>query len=453
MSKDFDLFVIGGGSGGVRAARASAAYGARVAIAEEYRYGGTCVIRGCVPKKLFVYASAYGHVSEQGSGFGWNFPAPTFDWNELVTRKDREIDRLNGIYIKLLADAGVQVFNGHARVEDAHTVTIGETQVTAETILIATGGTPFMPTLPGSELAITSNEAFHLPTFPNRVITVGGGYIAVEFAHIFRGLGAEVTLVHRGDQLLRGFDDDVRSQVKLGLERHGVELVLGCKAEALTPADGGGVRVRLSDGSDRTAQVALFATGRMPNTDIGLREIGVALGERGAVVVDEFSRTNIESIYAVGDCTDKITLTPVAIAEGQAFADSVFGGKPRPVDHDLIPSAVFCQPPAAVVGLTEAQAASQFRVAVYEAEFRPLKHTLSGSPNRSYMKLLVDADTDRVLGAHMVGEHAAEIIQCVAIAVKMHATKADFDRTTAVHPTTAEEFVLMRKPTRTLAKP
>jgi glutathione reductase (NADPH) len=448
--RDFDLFVIGGGSGGVRAARIAASHGARVAIAEEYRYGGTCVIRGCVPKKLFVYAAHYRRDLEDAVGYGWDTGAPSFDWNTLLANKDAEIDRLNKIYIQLLKKHGVEVLHGRARLRDRHTIEIGDRTVTAHTILVATGGTPFKADIPGAELAISSNEAFHLEALPKRMAVAGGGYIAVEFAHIFAGLGVEVLLVHRRHRVLRGFDIELRKAVTDGLAHAGVELHMDVVIDRIARTDGGGRRIHLTDGGELDVDVVMGAMGRVPMTaGIGLEEVGVELGPRGGVIVDDFSQSSVDNIYAVGDCTDRIQLTPVAIREGHAFADSVFGNSPRPIDHTLIPTAIFAQPAAATVGLTEEAALERGPVAIYEADFRPMKHTLSGRNERVYMKLVVDRETDRVVGCHMVADEAPEIIQAIAIAIRAGATKADFDATTALHPTTAEELVLMRTPTRT----
>ncbi|RMH44004.1 MAG: glutathione-disulfide reductase [Deltaproteobacteria bacterium] len=444
---DYDLFVIGGGSGGVRAARIAAGHGARVALAEEYRYGGTCVIRGCVPKKLFVYASHFADDFRDAEAYGWRVGATQFDWPTLVAAKDREIDRLSAIYAGLLDRAGVTRFDARARLADPHTVEVGGRRVTARIILVATGGTPWKPSVPGVEYALTSNEMFHLPSLPRTILVVGGGYIAVEFACILSGFGVAVTLMYRRDKVLRGFDDDVRDAVQDHLAARGIELRMNANIERIERLEGGRLRMHLDGGGAFERDAVLCATGRRPNTDdLGLRECGVDLGPHGAIVVDEMSRTSVPSIYAVGDVTDRINLTPVALHEGHAFADSVFGGKPRPVDHECVPSAVFSQPPVATVGLTEAQARDRYpNVHIYRSRFTPLKHTLTGrGDHKTLMKLVVDGDSDRVLGAHMVGDDAPEIIQCIAIAVKMGATKADFDRTIGIHPTSAEEWVTMR---------
>ncbi|MCG8422452.1 MAG: glutathione-disulfide reductase [Proteobacteria bacterium] len=444
---DYDLFVIGGGSGGVRAARAAGQSGARVAIAEEHRYGGTCVIRGCVPKKILVYASEYGHELSDAAAYGWNTGPVSFDWARLIANKDKEIDRLNGIYIGLLERSGVEVMNGRAVLSDPHTLDIDGNRVTARIILIATGARPLELGVPGQELAISSNEAFHLPELPERITVVGGGYIGVEFAHIFSGLGASVTLVHHRDRVLRGFDEDIRIAIMDGLDHHGIELRMNEEVGALARRADGAIDVTLKSGAEFSTDLVMSSIGRVPNTsEMGLEGAGVTLGGRGAVVVDRYSRTSVDHIYAVGDCTDRVNLTPVAIREGQAFVDTVFHDRPTAFDHSGIATAVFAQPPAGTVGLTEAEAREQFgEVDIYKSTFRPLRHTISGRGERAMMKLVVDARSDRVLGVHVVGIDAAEIIQSVAIAVTMGATKAQFDAVVAVHPTTAEELVLMKQ--------
>lgn len=444
---DYDLFVIGAGSGGVRAARMSAVYGARVAIAEESRVGGTCVIRGCIPKKLLVYASHFSEEFADAAGFGWTVPEPAFDWPTLIANKDREIDRLNGIYKKLLANAGVTLIEERATVIDAHSVEVAGRRITAETILVAVGSWPVMPREPGAEFGITSNEAFHLPELPRRIVIAGGGYIACEFAGIFNGLGSQVVQLYRGEQILRGFDEDIRAALAEETRKKGIDL----RTHTIileTEKQDAGYRLRLSDGSTLEADCILYAIGREPKTGgLGLEEAGVRLDAEGAVIVDKYSRSSVPSIYAIGDCTNRVNLTPVAIKEGAAFADTVFGNRPWAMDHDCIPSAVFSQPPVATVGLTEAEARRRFgAVDVYKSTFRPLKHTLSGRDQKTMMKLVVEREGQRVVGAHMVGADAPEIIQGIAIAVKMGATKAQFDQTVAIHPTAAEEFVLMRTP-------
>ncbi len=452
--KEVDLFVIGGGSGGVRAARIAAQHGAKVMMAEEYRFGGTCVIRGCVPKKLFVYAGRYAHDLEDMAGFGWRVSGVEFDWLTLIANKDKEIARLEGIYKRNAEGAGVETVASRAVVVDAHTVRIVSTgeEVSAKYILLATGGQPALgPAIPGAELAITSNEAFNLPRFPARILIQGAGYIGVEFACLFRALGAEVSLVYRSQGVLRGFDDEVRAHLMHEMTAAGIRLLPGLSLNAIEPElEGGGKKVSLSDGSTVEVDEVMLAIGRLPNSrNLGLEAAGVALDKVGAVVVDDQSRSSVPSIYAVGDVTNRVNLTPVAIREGHAFADTVFGNKPWTVDHSLIPTAVFSEPEIGTVGLTEEAARAAGRpVDVYKSEFRPMKATLSGRQTRMFMKLLVDGETDKVLGCHIVGEGAAEMIQLAGIALGMGATKADFDRTVAVHPTAAEELVTMRAKAR-----
>ena len=445
---EYDLFVIGAGSGGVRAARIAARYGAKVAVAEEYRVGGTCVIRGCVPKKLFVYASKFAEEFEDAIGFGWTTDKVSFDWATLVENKDKEIDRLNKAYIRNLEGAGAELILDRATVEDANTVRLASgRKVTARYILVATGATPFVPRhLPGHELAITSNEAFHLERLPSRIVIVGGGYIAVEFAGIFSGLGVETVLVCRGAQILRGFDDDIRNHLAGEMKKKGIELRTQADVSAIERS-GTGVRVTLNDGTGFGAGQIMFATGRIPNVvDLGLDKAGVELTPHYAVKVDEYSRTTVPSIYAVGDVTNRANLTPVAIREGHAFADTVFGGKDVKVDHSLVPTAVFSQPEVGTVGLTEAQARESVRaVDIYKTSFRPMKHTLSGRDERMLMKLVVDGETDRVLGCHICGPDAGEMAQLLGISLRLGAKKSDFDATMAVHPTAAEELVTMRE--------
>jgi len=447
---DVDLFVIGGGSGGVRAARVAAGYGARVMVAEEYRLGGTCVIRGCVPKKLLVYASRFRGEFEDAAGFGWTVPHVAFDWKTLIANKDREIARLEAAYGGLLDKAGVKVTKNRAALLDAHTVKLASGErVRAAHILISTGGAPnYGDPIPGIEHVISSNQAFHLDALPRRVVIQGGGYIAVEFAGIFSGLGAQVTLVYRGENILRGFDDDIRQHLRIDMEKHGVKVITGCKVAAVEPV-GGHFSAALTNGTQITADRVMFATGRAPNVaGLGLESAGVALGVNGGVAVDEYSRTAAPHIYAVGDVTNRINLTPVAIREGHAFADTVFGGKPTTVDHTNVPTAVFSDPEIGTVGLTEAQARARLAATdIYKTMFRPMKATMSGRDTTVLMKLVVDAATDRMVGCHVVGDSAAEIVQVAAIAVKMGATKADFDATMALHPTAAEELVTMRNKT------
>jgi glutathione reductase (NADPH) len=452
---DVDLFVIGGGSGGVRAARIAAEYGARVMVAEEYRLGGTCVIRGCVPKKLLVYASRFHGEFEDAAGFGWTVPQALFDWPTLIANKDKEIARLEAAYGSTLAKAGVKVVKTRAVIADPQTIELatGE-RLRCKHILIATGGTPsFGNPIPGLEHAISSNEAFHLKELPRRIVIQGGGYIAVEFAGIFAGLGSQVTLVYRGPAILRGFDDDVRQHLRVELEQRGIRVVCERTITAIEKA-GAHYSVHVSGGNHVPADQVMFATGRVPNIGkLGLEAAGVTLAKNGGIAVDEYSKTSAPSIYAVGDVTNRINLTPVAIREGHAFADSVFGGKPTKVDHTNVATAVFSEPEVGVVGLTEAEARARLpRTDIYKASFRPMKATLSGRATSVLMKLVVDGMTDRVVGCHVVGEGAAEMAQLAAVAVKMGATKADFDATVALHPTAAEELVTMRKKTASYAR-
>jgi glutathione reductase (NADPH) len=448
---DVDLFVIGGGSGGVRAARIAAGHGARVMIAEEYRMGGTCVIRGCVPKKLFVIGSHIHHEIEDAAGFGWTIPPVTFDWPTLVANKDKEIARLESIYTANVEKSGARIVKTRAVLEDAHTLRLanGET-VKAKYVLIATGSAPSHgQAIPGIEHAISSNEVFHLPALPKRIVIQGGGYIALEFACIFAGFGSDVTVVYRGDNVLRGFDEDVRTHLRAEMEKQGITILTGCTVKAIEK-HGKDFTSHLSNGSSIASDQVMFATGRHPNVGgLGLEKAGVALNpHHGGIAVDGFSRTSAPSIYAIGDVTHRINLTPVAIREGHAFADTVFGKRPVQVDHSNIPTAVFSQPEVGTVGLTETEARAQFRhVDIYKTDFRPIKSTMSGRDTRILMKLVVDGISDRVVGCHIVGDSAAETIQAVAIAVKMKATKADFDATFALHPTAAEELVTMRTPT------
>jgi len=452
---DVDLFVIGGGSGGVRAARIAAGHGARVMVAEEYRLGGTCVIRGCVPKKLLVYASRFRGEFEDAAGFGWTVPQASFDWTTLIANKDREIARLEAAYGATLANAGVKVAKSRAVLLDPHTVQLaGGERVRAAYILIATGGAPsYGDPIPGIEHVISSNEAFHLPQLPRRVVIQGGGYIAVEFAGIFAGLGSHVTLVYRGDNILRGFDDDVRRHLRVEMEARGITVLTGCKVAAIANA-GSHYSVELSSGNRIPADRVMFATGRHPNIGkLGLKEAGVEIAGNGGIAVDKYSRSSAQNIYAVGDVTNRVNLTPVAIREGHAFADTVFGGKPTAVDHTDVPTAVFSEPEIGTVGLTETQARARLaRTDVYMAMFKPLKATLSGRDTTILMKLVVDGPSDRVVGCHVVGEGAAEMAQLAAVAVKMGASKADFDATIALHPTAAEELVTMRKKTASFVR-
>jgi glutathione reductase (NADPH) len=444
---DYDLFIIGGGSGGVRAARIAAGYGARVAIAEEYRVGGTCVIRGCVPKKLLAYAAQFHEDFEDSAGFGWTVREAKFDWATLIANKDREIDRLNSIYKKLLSDSKVTLFESRAVLADPHTLEIGGKRLTAEYILIATGARPSLPKEPGAEFGITSNEAFHLKEQPRRVVVAGGGYIAVEFAGIFSGLGSKVTQLYRGEQILRGFDDDIRHTLAAEMGKKGIEIRLGTIIKR-TDKIANGYRLTLSDNTVLETDLVMYAIGRIPNTEnMGLEAAGVSIGGDGAAMVNEYSQSSVPHIYAVGDCTNRLNLTPVAIREGHFFAETVFGKRPMAVDHHNVASAVFSHPPVGTVGMTEAFARINCgAIDIYRTSFRPLKHTLSGRDEKTMMKLVVERGSQRVVGVHMVGMDAPEIVQSVAIAVKMGATKQQFDATMAVHPTAAEEFVTLRTP-------
>ncbi len=446
---DFDLFVIGGGSAGVRCARISAGHGARVGVAEERHWGGTCVNIGCVPKKLLVQAGEYGGWAEDAAGFGWTMTKGSHDWGKLIAAKDREITRLEGIYRKLLNAAGARIFDGRATLVDAHTVEVNGERYTARNIVIATGGNPERPTIPGAELGIISDDAFYLKTMPRRVIMVGSGYIAVEFAGIFKALGAEVDLVYRQPLPLRGFDHDIRESMQEALEAQGIVLHPN-STPAKLEADGDMRILTLTDGRTLHADLVFFATGRKANVaGLGLDKVGVELNAKDAIKVDDGLRTTVPHIYAMGDVTDRINLTPVATAEGHALADTLFGNSPRNVSLRNIPSAVFTTPPVASVGLTEEQACAMSPVDIYLTKFTPMRHTLSGRGRKTTMKLVVDKATQKVVGAHMMGEDAAEIIQGIAIAVVMGATKADFDRTIGIHPTAAEEFVTLRTRTRT----
>ena len=447
---DTDLFVIGGGSGGVRAARIAAGHGARVVIAEEYRMGGTCVIRGCVPKKLLVYASHFHQDIEDAAGFGWTIPSATFDWPTMIANKDKEIARLEAAYTTNVEKSGARVVKTRAVFEDAHTLRLGTGEtVRSKTILIATGGAPNHGlAIPGIEHVISSNEVFHLASLPRRILIQGGGYIALEFACIFAGFGCDVTLVYRGDNVLRGFDEDVRDHVRSEMEKEGITILTGCTVNKIDK-HGKEFTSHLSGGASIASDQVMFAIGRHPNVaGLGLEKAGVAINpNNGGIQVDSFSRTSVPNIYAVGDVTHRINLTPVAIREGHAFADTVFGKRTVEVDHADIPTAVFCQPEVGTVGLTETQARAQFsHVDIYKTSFRPMKATISGRDTRVLMKLVVDGSTDRVVGCHIVGDCAAETVQVLGIAIKMKATKADFDATMALHPTAAEELVTMRTP-------
>ncbi len=451
---DYDLFVIGAGSGGVRASRMAAGYGARVAVAEERYLGGTCVNVGCVPKKLLVCASGFADHYREASGFGWTADEPAFDWGQLIANKNREIERLNGIYRGLLDGAGVELFEGRARMLDPHTVEIesdenGRHRVTADQVLIAVGSWPDMPPISGIEHAISSNEAFYLERLPERFTVVGGGYIGVEFAGIFAGLGCEVTLIYRGPLFLRGFDGEIRTQLAEEMRSRGIDLRFECQVESIeevTADDGDRLRLHLDDGDALECGEVLYATGRRPLVaDLGLEDCGVALGELGEILVDEFSRSSVPTIWAIGDVTDRLNLTPVAIHEAMCLSRTLYADEPTPVDHETVATAVFSQPPLAAVGLTEEEARARYGdVDVYRSRFRPLKLTLTDNQERTLIKLIVDRRTDRVLGAHMLGADAPEIIQGLAVAVKMGATKKDFDAAMAIHPTSAEEFVTLR---------
>jgi glutathione reductase (NADPH) len=442
----FDLFVIGAGSGGVRAARMAAQRGARVAVADPAPLGGTCVNLGCIPKKLYRYAADYGAAFDEARGYGWTADAPRFDWDTLKANRAAEITRLNGVYAALLESAGVTVLRGRARLHDAHTVAVGDARHAARHVLVATGGAPVVPPWPGRELAITSDQVFDLPRLPRRLLVVGGGYIACEFASIFRGLGVEVVQVLRADEVLRGFDDDVRAFVGEALRRQGIELRTGVHVARLD-RHGDGVRTTLHEGGTIDADGVLAATGRAPRTfGLGLAEVGVALGDNGAVRVDADYRSSVPHIHAVGDVIDRLPLTPVALAEAMVVVDRLFGSGTRSLDYAHVPTAVFTHPEVASVGLAEAEARARHgAVRVFRSTFRPLRHTLTGHAERTLVKLVVDAASDRVVGVHMAGEHAAEIVQGFATALVAGATKAQFDATVGIHPTAAEEFVTMRE--------
>lgn len=445
---DFDLFVIGAGSGGVRAGRMSASLGARVAVAEDSDLGGTCVNVGCVPKKLMVFASHYSEDFHEASGFGWNVGPRSHTWSQLIENKNKEIARLNGIYGSLLNNAGVTLIKGRGTVTGPHSVEVAGKTYTAERILVAVGGWPTVPDIPGKEHIITSNEFFYLEDLPKRVIVVGGGYIAVELAGIFNGLGAQVTQLYRGPLFLRGFDEDVRHFVAGEVRKKGIDLQFNSNIASVSKDDAGVLTATLEDGSEMQADVVLYATGRAPKTqNLGLEEAGVELAKNGAIVVNDDFQSSVPSIYALGDVIDRVALTPVAIGEGMVVAHNTYGKGGRKMDYRDIPTAVFSQPPIGTVGLTEAQAREEYGdVDIYCSEFRPMKHTLSGSEERSLMKLIVDRASDRVVGLHMVGPEAGEITQGFGVAIKAGATKADFDATVGIHPTSAEEFVTMREP-------
>jgi glutathione reductase (NADPH) len=451
MSYDFDLFVIGAGSGGIATARRAAEYGAQVGLAEFDRLGGTCVNRGCVPKKLMVYASHFPDLFTDAQGYGWSAVKSSLDWEKMITAVNNEVTRLNGIYEGMLERSKVELVEGYATFIDAHTLQVGDRQVTADKILIAVGGHPVKPNIPGIEYAITSDDIFHLKEQPQRIVILGGGYIGSEFACILNGLGTEVTQVIRNQNILRGFDEDIRTEIQQGMINHGIKILNNSEITGIEKTDSGlQVTIRRDGDAEETVVVdaiSLAATGRKPNTQkLGLENTQVQLDKNGAVIVDQYSQTTEENIYAVGDCTDNINLTPVAINEGRAFADTVFGNKCRRMSYENVPTAIFTTPEAATVGLTEAEARKKYgsAIKVYRSRFRPMYYTLPGKEEKTMMKLVVDQSNDRVLGAHMVGTSAAEIIQGVAIAVKMGAKKADFDATVGIHPSSAEEFVTMR---------
>lgn len=450
MSYDFDLFVIGAGSGGIASARRAAEYGAKVGLAESGRLGGTCVNRGCVPKKLMVYASHFPDQFEAAEGYGWSPIQSTFDWETLLTAVNNETARLNGIYQRMLDKSNVELMRGHARFIDSHTLEVGDRKVTADKILIAVGGKPVLPHILGVEHAITSDDIFHLPHQPKRIVILGGGYIGCEFAAILNGLGTEVTQIIRRDRILRGFDDSIRDEIQDAMKNHGVRILSNSELIAIEKMDGSiRVNVKTHDGEEWvvTDAVSLAAVGRKPNLDnLGLENTGVEI-HGGMIMTDQYSQTAVENIYAVGDCTDNINLTPVAINEGRAFADTQFGGKSRTMSYEMVPTAIFTTPEAATVGLAEFEAKEKYgeaNIKTYRSRFRPMYYTLPNMDEKTLMKLVVHQESGKVLGAHMVGDHAAEIIQGVAIALKMGATKADFDATVGIHPSSAEEFVTMR---------
>tara|TARA_B100001964_G_scaffold123181_1_gene136581 strand:+ start:63 stop:1439 length:1377 start_codon:yes stop_codon:yes gene_type:complete len=443
---DYDLITIGAGSGGVRASRMAAQMGARVAIAEESRVGGTCVLRGCVPKKLLVYAGHFADDFEDATGYGWTLPEPQFDWPKLIAAKDKELDRLNGVYLRILSENNVDILDGRGVIIDEHTVEVAGKNYTAKNILVAVGGWPSTPDVPGIEHVISSNEALDLKELPKRIIIVGAGYIAVEFAGIFHSLGVDVTLVLRADTILRGFDKDICMCLAAEMKKRGITLKTQSVVRGIEK-QGDEYSMRLAGGEILETDLVMYATGRKPNTaNLGLEEVGVQMNDKGAIVVDEYSSTDVDSIWAVGDVTDRANLTPVAIAEGAAFAQTVFNNNPTRVDHSNIPTAVFSTPPIGTVGLTEEEARVQYgKVDVYVSRFRPMKYTLSGRDEQTFMKLIVDSETDVVVGCHMMGLDAPEIAQGMGIAVKCGATKAQFDATVGIHPSAAEEFVTMRE--------
>ncbi len=451
MSFDYDLFVIGGGSGGVRAARVAAGEnGAKVALAEEDRYGGTCVIRGCVPKKLMVFASEFADTVGDAQAYGWDMQPGAFNWNTFKVKLHAELDRLEGIYRNILKNNGVESFDQRAHVVDPHTVELADgTRKSAKHILVATGGRPVVPEFPGSDLAVTSNEIFHLEELPESMLIVGGGYIACEFAGIMNGMGVKTTQFYRGAQILRGFDDEARGLISEEMCQNGIDLHLGTNVLEMKK-QGDKIWVKATNGSEQLFDVVMYATGRAPNADdLGLEALGVARGRKGEIIVDEYSQTGVPSIFAIGDVTDRVNLTPVAIREGMAFVETVFKGNPTPVDHELIPTAIFTQPEMGTVGLSEEAAAEQEPIEVYATSFKPMQKAFAGGTQRVLMKLIVSQETRKILGCHIVAPGAGEMIQLAGIAVKMGATKEDFDRTVAVHPVMAEELVTMRQPVRT----
>lgn len=449
MTYDFDLFVIGGGSGGIATARRAAEYGAKVGVAEFNRLGGTCVNRGCIPKKLMVYASRFPHLFEDAQGYGWSAVESKLNWQQMITAVNNEVERLNGVYERMLEKSNVEVIPARAKFLDHHTLEVDGRKVTSEKILIAVGGYPVTPNIPGIENVIVSDDMFHLKEQPSRIVIIGGGYIGVEFACIMNGLGTDVTLITRSEKILRGFDEDLRTEIQEGMVKHGIKVINNSQPTAIEKISQGLKMTLKKDGKDEIIfadTCTLAATGRIPNIEnLGLENTQVEV-KNGAIAVDKYSRTSVENLFAVGDCTDNINLTPVAINEGRAFADTMFGGKSRIMAYDNIPTAVFSTPEAATVGLTEIEAREKYGegIKIYRSKFRPMYYTLPGKDEKTLMKLIVEEKTEKVLGAHMVGEHAAEIIQGVAIAVKMGAKKADFDATVGIHPSSAEEFVTMR---------
>ncbi|MBY6066906.1 glutathione-disulfide reductase [Leisingera aquaemixtae] len=449
MSFDYDLFVIGGGSGGVRAARVAAQEGAKVALAEEDRYGGTCVIRGCVPKKLMVFASEYSAMVEDARAYGWDIKPGAFDWDAFKGKLHGELDRLEGIYRNILKNNGVESFDSRAKLADAHTVELADgTRKTAKHILIATGGWPAVPEFPGSELAITSNEMFHLDKLPETLLIVGGGYIASEFAGIMNGLGVKTTQFYRGAQILRGFDDEARGLISEEMCQAGIDVHLGTNVLEMRK-EGDKIWVKSTNGQERLFDKVMYATGRTPNADnLGLEEIGVERGRKGEIIVDEYSQTSVPSVYAIGDVTDRVALTPVAIREAMAFVETVFKGNPTSPDHELIPTAIFTQPEMGTIGLSEEEASEREPIEVYATSFKPMQQAFAGRAQRVLMKLIVSKASRKVLGCHIVAPGAGEMIQLAGIAVKMGATKEDFDRTVAVHPTMSEELVTLKTPVR-----